>query len=104
MRHILLAMLCAALLTFGGCAKNSAPAYRADKPARPEAKASEEARPPKVLTGKDLKIQTKSAPIKKYNGLSLGEARRAESAEKMGRRNDSRTSMGSSPYSSSNPI
>ncbi len=104
MKHILLAMLCAALLTFGGCAKNSAPAYRADKPSQQETRAEEEAGPQKVLTGKDLKIQTKSSPIKKYNDLSLGEARRSESAKKMGMSNNSRTSKGSSPYSSKNPI
>ncbi len=106
MKRLVLIILLVSLFAIGGCSQNSASAAR-QKAVRPEATeaAAEQAKPKPVLTAKDLKLQTKSSPKKKYSDLSLGQAIREQQEAKRGQANSSRaTSQGTSNYTRRNPI
>ncbi len=106
MKRLVLIILVVSLFTIGGCSQNSASAAR-QKAVRPETKeaAAEQAKPKPVLTAKDLKLKTKSSPQKKYNGLSLRQARRErQEAQRSQANNSNATSNSGSNYNRRNPI
>jgi hypothetical protein len=101
MKRLILLLLFIVLFTISGCAQNSASVARKEA-VRAEAKEEAAAKPKPVITAKDLKLQTKSSPIKKYNELSLREARQEQNANRRSQNNSSASSSNGGSYSQKN--
>ncbi len=106
MKRLIPIILLVSLFSFftaSGCSSTSASAAQ-KKAARPEATA-EQAKPKPVFTAKDLKLQTKSSPKKKYSDLSFRQARQEKGATQRSLSNNTgATSRGASNYTRNNPI
>lgn len=103
MKRLPLLFIVASLFAINGCA----PQVQYTDPADRATAAPQEAEKPKtqpVFTARDLKIQPQNKPLKKYNGLSLREARQSQSAAQRGQSNSSGTIKSGSAYLSRNPM
>ncbi|UQZ90823.1 hypothetical protein C4J81_17055 [Deltaproteobacteria bacterium Smac51] len=100
MKHLLI-VLAISLFVISGCSNKSTPA--AHRKAPPKAVAAEavaeQPPPPAKITAKDLKLQTKRSPIKKYNDLSLHKARQEQNAESRAISNSSSKNSKGGAYS-----